>query len=49
LASVGEPDPVSDLGFMTKNGKQFTVIKNANEGLPSFTSVPRRLFIPALQ
>jgi hypothetical protein len=27
---VAEPDPVSDLGFMTQKWKQFTVIKNAS-------------------
>jgi hypothetical protein len=27
LASVAEPDPVSDLGFMTKNGNDLQLLK----------------------
>jgi hypothetical protein len=47
LASVAEPDPVSDLGFMTKYGNNLQLLKMPiltyyfiylNEGLPSLTT-----------
>jgi hypothetical protein len=47
LANVAEPDPVSDLGFLTKNGNNVQLLKipiltyyfiYLNEGLPSLTS-----------